>query len=168
MKTKKYDQILKKHEKKPTYIKNMLVSFLFGGLICLFGQILMEFYIHQLGIVKDTASLLMTVTLIFITAILTGLGVYDNFGQIAKAGSFVPITGFANSLTSAALESRSEGVVLGIATNLFKLAGAVIVFAIVSAYVFGILRYGLVEFGIIPGPQDITGTLIDTIGLFNN
>ena len=107
-------------------------------------------YILWFGFVRETASTLTLVTVILITAILTGLGVYDEFGQIAKAGAFVPISGFANSLTSAALESRSEGVVLGIATNLFKLAGAVIVFAVVSAYVFGIIRYCLVEFNIFP------------------
>ncbi|HAX74022.1 MAG TPA: stage V sporulation protein AC [Firmicutes bacterium] len=160
MKTQKYDQILKKHELKPNYFKNMLTSFFFGGLICTLGQALIALYIHKFGFVKEDASLLMLVTVILATSILTGLGVYDNFGQIAKAGSFVPITGFANSLTSAALESRSEGVVLGIATNLFKLAGAVIVFAVVSAYVFGMLRYALIELGVIPGPEEITGTLI--------
>ncbi len=150
MKTKKYEKLIKKHEVKPNYLKNAGVSFFFGGLICVFGQLLIEMYIRWFGFVRDTASTLALVTVILITSILTGLGVYDEFGQIAKAGAFVPISGFANSLTSAALESKSEGVVLGIATNLFKLAGAVIVFAIVSAYVFGILRYLLVEFNIFP------------------
>ncbi len=150
MKTKKYEQVIKNHEVKPNYFKNAAVSFFFGGLICLGGQLLIEMYIHWFGFVRETASTLALVTVILITAILTGLGVYDEFGQIAKAGAFVPISGFANSLTSAALESRSEGVVLGIATNLFKLAGAVIVFAVVSAYVFGIIRYCLVEFNIFP------------------
>lgn len=98
---------------------------------------------------RETASTLALVTVILIASVATGLGVYDEFGQVAKAGAFVPITGFANSLTSAALESKSEGVVLGIATNLFKLAGAVIVFAVVSAYVFGILRYLLIEFNVL-------------------
>lgn len=150
MKTKKYEKLIKNHEVKPNYLKNAGVSFFFGGLICVFGQLLIEMYIRWFGFVRDTASTLALVTVILITSILTGLGVYDEFGQIAKAGAFVPISGFANSLTSAALESKSEGVVLGIATNLFKLAGAVIVFAIVSAYVFGILRYLLVEFNIFP------------------
>ena len=131
-------------------MKNAAVSFLFGGLICVGGQLLIEMYIHWFGFVRDTASTLALVTVILLASILTGLGFYDEFGQIAKAGAFVPITGFANSLTSAALESKSEGIVLGIATNLFKLAGAVIVFAVVSAYVFGIIRYLLVEFNILP------------------
>ena len=150
MKTKKYEEVIKNHEIKPNYLKNAAVSFFFGGLICVGGQLLIEMYIHWLGFVRDTASTLALVTVILLASILTGLGVYDEFGQIAKAGAFVPITGFANSLTSAALESKSEGIVLGIATNLFKLAGAVIVFAVVSAYVFGIIRYLLVEFNILP------------------
>lgn len=150
MKTKKYEEVIKNHEIKPNYLKNAAVSFFFGGLICIGGQLLIEMYIHWLGFVRDTASTLALVTVILLASILTGLGVYDEFGQIAKAGAFVPITGFANSLTSAALESKSEGIVLGIATNLFKLAGAVIVFAVVSAYVFGIIRYLLVEFNILP------------------
>lgn len=150
MKTKKYEEVIKNHEVKPNYLKNAAVSFLFGGLICVGGQLLIEMYIHWFGFVRDTASTLALVTVILLASILTGLGFYDEFGQIAKAGAFVPITGFANSLTSAALESKSEGIVLGIATNLFKLAGAVIVFAVVSAYVFGIIRYLLVEFNILP------------------
>ena len=148
MKTKKYEEVIK-NQVKPNYVKNALVSFFFGGLICAGGQLLIEMYVHWFGFVRETASTLALVTVILIASVATGLGIYDEFGQIAKAGAFVPITGFANSLTSAALESKSEGVVLGIATNLFKLAGAVIVFAVVSAYVFGILRYLLIEFNVL-------------------
>ena len=150
MKTKKYEELIKSHEVKPNYLKNAGVSFFFGGLICVFGQVLIEIYIRWFGFVRDTASTLALVTVILIASILTGLGVYDEFGQMAKAGAFVPISGFANSLTAAALESKSEGVILGIATNLFKLAGAVIVFAVISAYVFGSIRYLLLEFNIVP------------------
>ena len=149
VKTKKYEEVIKNHEVKPNYLKISLVSFFFGGLICVGGQLLIEMYVHFFGFVRETASTLALVTVILIASVATGLGVYDDFGQVAKAGAFVPITGFANSLTSAALESKSEGVVLGIATNLFKLAGAVIVFAVVSAYVFGILRYLLIEFNVL-------------------
>ena len=160
MKTKKYEEVIKNHEVKPNYLKNAAVSFFFGGLICLGGQLLIEMYIHWFGFVRDTASTLALVTVILLTSILTGLGVYDEFGQIAKAGAFVPISGFANSLTSAALESKSEGIVLGIATNLFKLAGAVIVFAVVSAYVFGIIRYLLVEFNILPQLDQLMNVIL--------
>ena len=156
MKTKKYDEVIKKHAVKPNYAKNAAISFLCGGLICLFGQLLIEMYVHWFGLVRDTASTLAIVSIILIASILTGIGVYDKFGQFAKAGAFVPISGFANSLTSAALESKNEGIILGIATNLFKLAGAVIVFSIVSAYVFGIIRYILVEYRVVPELEHIS------------
>jgi stage V sporulation protein AC len=80
-------------------------------------------------------------TLILISGLLTGLGIYDKLGQFGGAGSAVPVTGFANSMTSAAIEHRSEGIVLGVATNMFKLAGSVIVFGVVAAYIVGIIRY---------------------------
>ena len=110
MKTKKYEEVIKNHEVKPNYLKNALVSFFFGGLICVGGQLLIEMYVHWFGFFRETASTLALVTVILIASVATGLGVYDEFGQVAKAGAFVPITGFANSLTSAALESKSEGV----------------------------------------------------------
>ena len=121
MKTKKYEEVIKNHEVKPNYLKNAAVSFLFGGLICVGGQLLIEMYIHWFGFVRDTASTLALVTVILLASILTGLGFYDEFGQIAKAGAFVPITGFANSLTSAALESKSEGIITGILSCLLAM-----------------------------------------------
>ncbi|MCL1951015.1 MAG: stage V sporulation protein AC [Turicibacter sp.] len=156
MKTKQYDDIIKECQVKPKYIHNMLISFFFGGAICLVGQLLTEMYVHWFGIVRDTSTTLSIVSLILLTTLFTGFGVYDRFGQIAKAGAFVPITGFANSLTSAALESKHEGIILGIASNLMRLAGAVIVFSIVSAYVFGIIRYVLSEFGFVPELEHIS------------
>ena len=156
MKTQQYDKIIKNHKRKPRYLFNILTSFFFGGLICLIGQLLTEMYVHWFSIVRDTSITLSVVTLILISTFCTGLGIYDNFGQMAKAGAFVPITGFANSLTSAALESKNEGLILGIASNLMRLAGAVIVFSIVSAYVFGIIRYVLSEFGFVPELEHIS------------
>lgn len=156
MKTTQYEQIIKDHQKKPRYLPNILTSFFFGGLICMGGQLLIEMYVHWFGIVRDTSTTLALVTVILLATLSTGLGFYDKFGQIAKAGAFVPITGFANSLTSAALESKNEGLILGIASNLMRLAGAVIVVSIVSAYVFGILRYVLSEFGFVPELEHIS------------
>ena len=83
----------------------------------------------------------MSITLVFIASLLTGIGVFDKIGQFAGAGTFIPITGFANSLTSSALESKSEGLVLGIMTNMFKLAGAIIVAGAVSAFLAGNIIY---------------------------
>jgi stage V sporulation protein AC len=105
------------------------------------GQGIQNFYINVLNFSEKDAGNPTAGTLILISALLTGLGVYDKLGQFAGAGSAVPITGFANSMTSAAIEHRSEGVVLGVATNMFKLAGSVIVFGVVAAYIVGIIRY---------------------------
>ena len=90
---------------------------------------------------EKVATSLMSITLVFLASLLTGLGIYDRIGQFAGAGSIIPITGFSNSMTSAALESKSEGIVLGIMTNMFKLAGAVIVAGIVSAFFSATLIY---------------------------
>lgn len=164
MKTSQYSSIIKKHEVKPSYLKNMVAAFFFGGLVCLMGQGLLWVYINVFDVAEKIAPTYMLVTMILIAAILTGLGVYDKFGQVAKAGSFVPITGFSNSLTASALEGKSEGVVLGIATNMFKLSGTVLVFAVVSGFVFGLIRYLLVEFGVAPALDHSTVSLI--MGVF--
>jgi stage V sporulation protein AC len=116
-------------------------AFIVGGLICTLGQGIQNFFINFFDFTEKTAGNPTVATLVLLSALLTGLGVYDKIGQFAGAGSAVPVTGFANSLTSAALEHRSEGIVLGIATNMFKLAGNVIVFGVVAAYVVGVIRY---------------------------
>ena len=136
-----FEKVSKTYHPKPPYVWNCIKSFLVGGTICLFGEVLSEMYIHWFGFKEENAGNPTVTTLIFISALLTGFGVYDKLGQFAGAGSAVPVTGFANSVTAAALEHKSEGIVLGVATNLFKLAGSVIVFGVVAAYVLGILRY---------------------------
>jgi len=136
-----YAEKIKPIQPKPPYVINCLKAFLVGGLICVIGQGIQNFYMTFFNFSEETAGNPTVATLILIAALLTGLGVYDKIGQFAGAGSVVPVTGFANAVTSAALEHKSEGLVLGVATNLFKLAGAVIVFGAVSAYVFGMIRY---------------------------
>lgn len=136
-----YKNQIKSYQPKPPYVLNCLKAFLIGGLICMIGQGIQNFYINVLNFSEKDAGNPTAGTLILISAILTGLGVYDKLGQFAGAGSAVPITGFANSMTSAAIEHRSEGIVLGVATNMFKLAGSVIVFGVVAAYIVGIIRY---------------------------
>jgi len=138
----------------------MASAFFFGGFICLIGQGLLWIYINIFDVAEETASTYMIVTMILAASILTGFGIYDKFGQVAKAGGFVPITGFANSLTASALEGKSEGIVLGIAANMFKLAGTVIVFAVMSGFVFGLIRYFLVELGIAPALDSATVNLV--------
>ncbi|MGD6781365.1 MULTISPECIES: stage V sporulation protein AC [Bacillaceae] len=136
-----YKNNIKKFQPKPPYVVNCVKAFLVGGLICLIGQGIQNFYMTVFNFNEENVGNPTVATLILISAMLTGLGIYDKLGQFAGAGSAVPVTGFANSMTSAAMEHRSEGIVLGVATNMFKLAGSVIVFGVVAAYVVGMIRY---------------------------
>ncbi|MBA4492893.1 stage V sporulation protein AC [Paenactinomyces guangxiensis] len=135
-----YQQLIKKHRPKPKVFTNCLKAFVVGGLICIMGQALMLMYIKVFGFQPDKAGDPTSATLIFISCLLTGIGVYDRIGQWAGAGTAVPVTGFANSIASSALEHRAEGWVLGVGGNMFKLAGAVIVFGTVSAFIIGIIH----------------------------
>ena len=128
-------------EIKRPILKNMFKAFFVGGAICLIGQIIIEILKNGFNLEKDLANALMVTIMVFLGALLTGLGVYDKIGQFAGCGTIIPLTGFANSMASAALESKSEGVFLGIITNMFKLAGSVIVVGVLSAFIFGTLRY---------------------------
>ncbi|GIO06952.1 stage V sporulation protein AC [Brevibacillus reuszeri] len=135
-----YQQQAAKFQPKRNVLLNSLRAFWVGGTICLLGQALQNMYIYFFGFTEKTASNPTVATLIFIAVLLTGLGIYDNIGQYAGAGSAVPVTGFANSIASAAIEHRSEGLVLGVGGNMFKLAGSVIVFGVVAAFIAGILK----------------------------
>ncbi|ASB88627.1 stage V sporulation protein AC [Bacillus sonorensis] len=136
-----YQSKVKTYQPSPPYVMNCLKAFVVGGLICMIGQAFQNFYMTVFDFDEKTAGNPTVATLILISALLTGLGVYDRIGQFAGAGSAVPVTGFANSMASAALEHKSEGYVLGVGTNMFKLAGNVIVFGVVAAYIVGIIRY---------------------------
>lgn len=128
-------KVLKETEPKKRYLNNALMAFLFGGIISLIGQCFLEFYKHVLNFDEKTSCALMSISIILIASILTGFGVFDKIGQVAGAGTYLPISGFANSMTSAAIESRSEGLVFGILSNMFKLAGTVIVAGVISAFI---------------------------------
>lgn len=121
-------------------IKNAVNAYIFGGGICVIGQAFNLLY-TKLGFSKDNASLLVGVTLIVITAILTGIGVFDKIARYAGAGTIVPITGFANSMVSPAMEFKSEGNVLGTAANMFKIAGPVIVYGVVASSLYGLIYW---------------------------
>lgn len=141
-----YSENVKPYQPKPPYFINCLKAFFVGGFICLIGQGIQDFYIHFFDFTEENAGDPTVSTLVLIAVILTGLGMYDKLGQFAGAGSAVPVTGFANSMASAAIEHRSEGIVLGLATNMFKLAGSVIVFGATSAYVVGLIRFVISTF----------------------
>lgn len=135
-----YQDFVKKREPKRPIAKNCFRAFLVGGFICLLGQLISRLYTQFFDFTEKTAGDPTAATLIFLAVLLTGLGVYDHFAQWAGAGTVVPVTGFANSIASAAIEHRSEGYVLGVGGNMFKLAGSVIAFGVFSAFVVTILK----------------------------
>ncbi len=140
MESKKYAEIVKRYEVKENRLKNGIIAFIIGGFMGMIGNLLVDFYSYILDIPTKIASTYMIITLIFIGCLLTCLGFFDKMVSFARCGLLIPITGFAHSMQSAALEYKKEGLVTGIGANIFKLAGTVIMFGIVSAYVFGIVR----------------------------
>ena len=115
-------------------------AFVVGGSICLLGQLLLNFY-QGGGADQKTASTLVSVTLVFLSSLFTGLKVYDNLARFAGAGSLVPITGFSNAVTSPAMEFRSEGLVMGTGAKMFVIAGPVIVYGVVASVIYGVILY---------------------------
>lgn len=148
MKLEKYQKIVKDNEKKENYLKNELLAFIGGGLLGIIAQSLIDLYHHILGFKEDESFALMSLSIIFITSILTLFGVYKNIGKIFGAGLFIPSTGFANSLTSAAIEGRYEGFILGIGSKAFSLAGSVIFYGVSSSIIFLIINQILMFFGV--------------------
>ena len=138
---KNYKKYVDQISPKPTYLKNYTLAFIVGGIICMIGQAINDLYMKVGGLDKLGASSATSITLIFIGAFLTGLGVYDLIGERAGAGSIIPITGFANSIVSPAMEYKREGYVLGVGANLFKIAGPVLVYGIGSSILCGIIYY---------------------------
>lgn len=140
MEKTKYQDLVSKNMPKENKILNCFISFFIGGIMGIIGQLLIDFYSTNLAISSKEATSFMIVTLVFIGCLFTSLGFFDKWVKFAKCGLIIPITGFAHAMMSAALEYRKEGLVTGLGANMFKLAGSVIVFGVVSAYVFGILR----------------------------
>lgn len=120
--------------------RDALRAFWVGGLICALGQLFIELY-TRFGLDKDSAGAACSVTLIFIGAVLTGLGIYDKIAKFAGAGTLVPITGFSNSVVAPALEFKTEGMVLGTAAKMFIISGPVIVFGTSASVVYGIILF---------------------------
>lgn len=141
MNKQRFNDIVKKTENKKDKLGRAVIAFISGGIVAIIGQGFYDLYTLALKVEAKDAISLMLVSIIFITALLTGFGVFDKIAQKTGAGTFIPISGFANSLTSSALESKSEGLIYGIGSNMFKLAGSVITYGIVSAYILGIIRY---------------------------
>jgi len=125
---------------KPTILKNMLRAFIVGGVICAIGQVIINLFVLG-GLTGIEASTAATATMIFLGALLTGLGIYDEIGKFAGAGSIVPVTGFANSIVAPAMEFKREGYVLGVGAKLFTVAGPVLVYGITTSIVVGIAYF---------------------------
>lgn len=144
-----YQKLEQKHEIKRPIFKNCLKAFFVGGLICLIGQAITYFYIAFFDFTEQTAGNPTVATMVFLSMLLTGFGVYDRLGQFGGAGSAVPVTGFGNAVISAAIEHRTEGFVLGVGGNMFKLAGSVILFGVFSAFVVALIKTILIIWGVI-------------------
>lgn len=138
---KDYKKYVDEISPKPKYLKNYIWAFVIGGIICMIGQAINDLYMKFAQLDKLTAANATSITLIFIGALLTGLGVYDLLGKRAGAGSIIPITGFANSIVSPAMEYKREGYVMGVGANLFKIAGPVLVYGIGSSIICGFIYY---------------------------
>ena len=135
-----YKKLASKYEPKYNRELSLLVAFVVGGGIGVLGQALIDFYSKVCNVsIKDAGSY-MIVTLIFLASLFTALGFFDNWVSKVKCGIIVPITGFAHAMTSTALEYKKEGLILGIGSNIFKITGSVILYGVVSAYVFGLIR----------------------------
>ncbi len=141
MERKLYEKIVMNHKPKENRLGNSIIAFLIGGFMGIIGQLLIDLYSNYLNISTSDASIFMIITLIFLASLFTALGFFDNLVKFARCGLIIPITGFAHSMTSAAIEFKKEGYVTGLGASIFKLAGTVILYGIVSAYIFGIIRY---------------------------
>ena len=139
-KKSEYQVYADKTAKKSPLFLNCIKAFLVGGLICTFAELLYKFYL-KLSISEDTVKILVPVSLIFLAALLTGLGVFDKIAKHAGAGTLVPITGFSNAVVSPAIDTKAEGFVLGVGAKMFTIAGPVIVYGTVASVVYGIIYW---------------------------
>ena len=138
MTNEEYKKYTERHAPRSPVGKNLLWAFLIGGLICCLGQFLMNLYL-SLGLDEESAATAESISLVFLGALLTGLGIYDTIAKRAGAGTLVPITGFANSVVAPALEFKTEGFITGTAVKMFSIAGPVIVFGISASVVYGLI-----------------------------
>ena len=144
----KYNQYIEQVTPTHNPWKNIAGAFLMGGAICTFGQFLVNLY-QNMGASKEDAGLYEIITLVFLSALLTGLNIYQKLTKFAGAGTVVPITGFANSVASAAIEYQKEGQVFGIGCKIFTIAGPVILYGIVSSWVLGVIYWVLKLLGVV-------------------
>lgn len=140
MTNKEYADMVKKMAPKSKTLRNCFNAFWIGGLICCLGQLLMNGY-RALGMSKADSSTVTSITLVFLSALLTGLSVYDNIAKRAGAGTLVPITGFANSIAAPAIEYQTEGFITGLAVKMFTIAGPVLVYGTSASILYGFIYW---------------------------
>ena len=140
MTEKEYAELVKKLSPKSPILKDCAGAFVIGGLICALGQVFMNIY-EALGLNKTDTGTATCISLIFLSALLTGLSLYDNIAKFAGAGTLVPITGFANAITAPAVEFKTEGFILGVGAKMFTIAGPVILYGISAGVVYGLIYW---------------------------
>ena len=140
MTNEEYGKLVKDLSPKSPIVKDCLWAFFVGGLICTLGQLILNGYL-ALGLEKDDAGTAMSMTLVAISAFLTGLSVYDDIAKHAGAGTLVPITGFANAVAAPAVEFKTEGFILGVGSKMFTIAGPVIVYGVSASVVYGFIYW---------------------------
>lgn len=140
MSNKEYSDYVEKKAKKSNIAKDLFMAFIIGGLICVIGQFISILFMNM-GMNKPDASMITTIILIFLGAFFTALNLYSKLGKVAGAGSTIPITGFSNSIVAPAIEYKTEGYVLGLGANMFKVAGPVLVYGITSSVVVGFVYW---------------------------
>ncbi len=140
MNNKEYDKLVKSVIGKESTLKNVMIAFISGGIVGVIAQIMNEIYFKIFDISSSDASFYTFSTFIFIGSLLTGLGVFDKVLSIVKCGLIVPATGFANTMTSSAMDAKSEGFIKGIGSSIFKLTGSIILYGVIFGVIFGFVR----------------------------
>ena len=138
MSPKEYQQYVKKNAKKSPIVKDVILAFVIGGLICVVGQAVQNGWAAA-GLNKEDAGTATSCTMVFLSALLTGLNLYNKIARFGGAGTLVPITGFANAVVSPAIDFKSEGFVTGMAAKMFQIAGPVIVFGTLASAIYGVI-----------------------------
>ena len=141
MKNDRYERIVNQNKAVEERGKNALIAFLVGGLVGAIGEIIIEVICYYFKLSRNDSATIMIVIMIFIASLCTALGFFDKLVTKFKCGLLIPITGFAHSMTSATLDYKKEGPISGFGSNMFKLAGSVILYGVVSAWFFGMIRY---------------------------
>lgn len=140
MEKQEYAKLVKRRAARSPTLKNCLAAFTVGGGICAFGQCLIALY-QVFGLDTKMAGTLATVSLIFLSALLTGIGVFDRIARFAGAGTLVPVTGFANAVVSPAIDNKSEGLILGVGAKIFTVAGPVLLFGTLAGVLYGVVYF---------------------------